>query len=240
MTPVPSPPKRRAGRVVSIKRGQGHQVVRPPPEERQKITLMMLSGGFDSVYFLYKLLTETEDYIFAHHINLVNPEGRHREEQKACRAIVDWLRANVRQFEYGETTIMHEGLPVFGYDMVSVGFEAGVISHSIFGSFGRMPDRWIVGTCTEEGSNPERWVHVENCVAANCFPQKPPPFDSLPIVTKAEEIAALPPELRNLVWYCRRPVRDGDISRPCGKCTTCITVKEAYDALGESTQQVGQ
>ncbi|MEM7652202.1 MAG: hypothetical protein AAF220_03380 [Pseudomonadota bacterium] len=238
MSAILSHSKGRAGRGVSTKPGQGKLGIRPPPDEREKITLLMLSGGFDSVYFLYKLLTETKDFIFVHHINLVNREGRHREEQKACRAIVDWLRANVREFEYGETTIIHGSLPVFGFDVVSVGFEAGVISHSILTSFGRMPDRWMVGTCSEEGHNVERWVHVENCVAANCFPHPPPPSDFLPIVTKAEEIAALPPELRDLVWYCRRPVREGDISRPCGQCKTCITVKEAYAALEEARESV--
>lgn len=222
-------PEKSGGRVVSFNRGDGAKIIRA--DEKQRITLMMLSGGFDSTYFLYKLLTETDDFIVAHHINLVNPERRHEEELKACRAIVAWLRAHTRPFEYGESTIGHENLHVFGFDMISVGFEAGIVARSIYSGYGRMPDRWMLASCTEEGGNPERWVHVENCVAANCYPAPPPPFDSLRVVTKAEEIAFLPAELRERVWYCRRPIHEGAERRVCGECKTCLVVEEARAEL---------
>lgn len=42
-------------------------------------------------------------------------------------------------------------------------------------------------------------------------------------MTKAEIIAALPPDLMRLCWYCRRPRG----SQPCHQCPTCIQVDAA-------------
>ena len=76
-----------------------------------------------------------------------------------------------------------------------------------------MPDRWTVGSCTEEGGDPARWQHVLACMAANSFPYDPPDYFDVPIVSKAEEMAYLPPALLDLVWTCRRPVLEGDSYR---------------------------
>ncbi|GAB5469401.1 MAG: hypothetical protein Kilf2KO_24310 [Rhodospirillales bacterium] len=199
-------------------------------QRRQLVTLVMLSGGIDSVYTLVKLLRETDDTILAHHIDLVNDEGRWVPERTACRNVVDFCREAYRDFSYSESAIDHRGLAFFGFDMVSVGFEAGIVSHSYYNATQRMPDRWTVGSCTEEGSNPGRFKHVEACVAANCFPVDPPVSYSLPIVSKKEEMSYLDIDLLRRLWTCRRPIEVEDGYRECGLCKTCELVAHARDA----------
>lgn len=196
-----------------------------------RTTLLMLSGGIDSTYALHRLLTRTDDSVLAHHVHFVNEEGRHEVEGERCRAIVAWCQENLRAFRYSESLLDHRGLAFFGYDMVGVGFEAGLVSHAHFLSEGRMPDRWTIGTCLEEGHNEARFRHVEACVAANCWPEAPPPFFLPPLVSKRDELLALPQALRDFAWTCRRPVMTEDGPRECGTCKTCRLMAEVRASL---------
>lgn len=198
---------------------------------RRQTTLLMLSGGVDSAYVLLKLLSESDDALLVHHIHLLNEEGRDRIEAERCRALVAHCQSFLRPFRYSESCVDHRGLAFFGYDMIAVGFEAGVVAHAHQLATGAMPDRWTIGTCLEEGHNEERFRHVEACVAANCWPLAPPPFFLLPPVSKRAELAYLPPELRPLAWSCRRPVWSEAGARECGRCKTCRVMAEARAGL---------
>ena len=45
-------------------------------------------------------------------------------------------------------------------------------------------------------------------------------------MTKATMMAALPQELREITWSCRRPVYDeSGASHPCGQCKPCMTIR---------------
>ena len=195
---------------------------KPAAPARKRSTLVMLSGGIDSVYVLWKLLTESDDEIIAHHINFVNNERRHVIEAQRCRQIVSYLRRSLRPFEYTESTLDHRAYAFFGYDMVAVGFEAGLAAHSHLFRKNRPIDRWTFGACVEEEIGVQgRWPHVLACCAANCFPHEAPEFFALPTVTKQEEVHSLPPDLVNLSWGCRRPVMTESGYRACGICKTC-------------------
>jgi hypothetical protein len=187
-----------------------------------RATLVMFSSGVDSTYTLLKLLTETGDDIYAHHINMVNMEARHHIERERSRAIIAWCNANIRKVKYSESTIDHRGLKWFGFDIMAVGFEAGVLAHSFQIARGKRLDRWTIGTCLEEGHDEKRFAHVLNCCAANCYPHTPPDFFLMPLVPKAEEMAWLPRPVLDLCWTCRRPVQrpDGSVEE-CGTCKTC-------------------
>ena len=56
----------------------------------------MLSGGIDSVYLLKKLLVETNENIYAHHLHLINGEGKQIERYKlesiAVRKVVPYMK----------------------------------------------------------------------------------------------------------------------------------------------------
>jgi tRNA U34 2-thiouridine synthase MnmA/TrmU len=49
--------------------------------------IVMWSGGIDSTFKLAYLLKETEYQIHAHHVHIINREGRSKQEQAACRAL---------------------------------------------------------------------------------------------------------------------------------------------------------
>ena len=193
----------------------------------KRATLVMFSSGIDSTYTLLKLLQETADDIYAHHIHMVNPEGRHAVEADRARKIITWCNANIRKVKYSESTIDHRGLRWFGYDIMAVGFEAGVVAHSFMIARGRKLDRWTIGTCLEEGHWEERFTHVLNCCAASSFPHPPPDFFLLPLIPKAEEMAYLPRDVLDLCWTCRRPVKqpDGSVAE-CGTCQTCLVMND--------------
>ncbi len=207
---------------------------------RRKVTLVMLSGGIDSVYTLVKLLRETDDEILAHHVDLINQEDRFRIEGKRCLEIVKHCREHYRDFSFSQSAVDHRGFRFFGYDMVTVGFEAGIVAHSYLDAKGQPVDRWTVGTCTEEGHWEERFKHVEACVAANCFPEAPPKFFLLPMVTKRAEMDYLGEALVDLCWTCRTPVPTEDGVAECGRCKTCELMievrRQRADARAISTR----
>ena len=72
--------------------------------------IVMLSGGIDSVAVLKKVLEETDEKIYAHHIHIKNHEGinnirRYKAEALALRKIIPYMKKNFRDFHYSESTI---------------------------------------------------------------------------------------------------------------------------------------
>lgn len=196
----------------------------------KRTIVVMLSGGIDSLYTLAKLLAETEHALLVHHLHLLNAEGRHGIEGERCREIVAYCRRHYRDFAYTESLLDHRAFSFFGFDMVAVGFEAGLVAHSHFRDRGRMPDHWAIGHCAEETSHPERFRHVEACLAANCWPQRPPSYLALPVVSKRAELAYLPPALRELAWSCRTPLEAAGRAVACGRCRTCRLMADLHAA----------
>ena len=76
---------------------------------RKKSSVLMLSGGVDSVSVLKRVLDETDEYLYVHHIHLKNDEGldckRYIKEAEACRKVVPYMKKNFRDFHYTESTI---------------------------------------------------------------------------------------------------------------------------------------
>jgi len=202
-------------------------------------TLVMLSGGLDSTYVLCRLLAETDDDIVAHHIAMMNVERRWQVEAERVPHI---LRIAQRIWGRGvpltRSRVDRRGLDFYGIDMMTVGFEAGLAAMDwAWRGDGRLLDRWTIGTCAEEGHNEGRFVHVAACCRANCWPHEPPRFELLlPLKTKAEQLAWLPPEIAALTWSCRRPRLSRDAAGrrrwlECGQCKTCAHLAAARAAL---------
>ncbi|MBL8582116.1 MAG: hypothetical protein JNL61_07825 [Rhizobiaceae bacterium] len=203
---------------------------------RRRATLVMFSAGIDSTYTLVRLLQETDDEIYAHHVHMVNVENRHEVEARRSRAIAEHCMKTIRKFHYSETSIDHRNMRWFGYDIISVGFEAGIVAHSFHMARKRPMDRWTIGTCEEEGHDEERFAHVLAACAANCYPTPPPAFFLLPLIPKAEEIAYLPRPVVELCWTCRRPVAQADgPPAECGTCKTCKLMLKIRAERGTST-----
>lgn len=192
----------------------------------ERVSLVMFSSGIDSAYTLVKLLKETKHKVLVHHIHFINDEGRFEVEAIRARAIIQLCEKLYRPFFYSESSIDHRSFPFFGYDIISVGFEAGIVAHSYQVSNKQMIDGWTIGTCTEEGHWAERFIHAKAACQANCFPHKAPNFFMMPLIPKKEEIDYLPQEILKECWTCRWPVKTAEGYEECGKCKTCLLMAE--------------
>jgi len=185
--------------------------------------IVMWSGGIDSTFKLAYLLKETEYQVHAHHVHIVNREGRSQAEQAACAALRSKLKA-IRSFAYTESRIDHRQHAKIPFDMAIVAFEAGVVARSGEGRSSEPFTHWTIGTHKAEGHYQRRFDLYEAMVNAVCFPQDYPAFQMGKVVTKKEEMIYLDGlGLLADCWYCRTP-RAG---RPCGRCGTCEDVKTA-------------
>ena len=190
-------------------------------------TLVMWSGGIDSTYVLAKLLSDTTDEVHAHHIYLVNHEGRHVEENNAIKKLMTKLK-EIRDFSFSESMIDNSRLPNPGsFDMAEVCMRAGVAVKSLYLG-GWEADRWVIGTTLEENHNWTRWEWIYPLfLGAKWSPNNKIPkteWELMPMVPKHEEMQYLDSfGLLEDTWYCRRPVK-GNV---CGACKTCAEVRYA-------------
>lgn len=224
---------------VQVRQRQGGKIFLKP---KKPVSLVMLSCGVDSLYVLVKLLTETDDHVLVHHVHIINNEKRHEIEATRTRQIVDWCRKKYRSFRYSESTINHTGFKGFGYDMMSVAFEGGMVCKSFYQANNYPVSKLLTGWCTEEAPDPGRFKHVQAVTAANCFPYEPPEYFFFDRVTKMEEARYLPPELVEMTWTCRRPVVNGGNYTECGKCPSCEVMGPVRDEVlfegGVSADQI--
>jgi hypothetical protein len=213
---------------------------RAPADLTKRHTLVMLSGGIDSLFVLHEVLRRTDDVVWAHHVHLVNREGRHEAEARACAAIVAWCARHLRPFRYTQSVIDHSAFTLFGRDVLLVGFEAGVVVQNAHAEWSRGFDRWMLGYCKEEseelvGGVPAafsgRRALVETSLAVSAHPFTPPPLDGLPLLPKEAQIRAMPAELAGLAWTCRTPVWNGPEPVECGRCKTCLLMAPIRQSL---------
>lgn len=187
--------------------------------------LVMWSGGIDSTYVLTRLLHESEQPLYAHHVQITNATQRHPKEAGAVDALFPRLRG-IRDFHLSTSAVdfrhLHELTHMIPFDMQVVCAHAGAFFRSMEIGAKRTVARWTIGTHKDEGHWGERWHAIEPAVAAMAWPATPGEFFLLePLATKQEEMAYL--EDRGLLdhtWYCRMP-RAGE---PCRKCTPCTDV----------------
>src|SRR5262247_4108719 len=188
-------------------------------------TLVMFSGGLDSTAMLVKLLAspkeEMREELRVHHIHMVNREGRDRAERRAVDAIVAYCRAHYRPFRYSESALDFSDLEAIPIDYLSIAFVACQVAIDT-----PRCTRIAVGalsTDTDIANRTARQRRVFDEMYA-CYrarklgaPQVEwifPVYD----IPKAELAAALPRELRDLTWSCRRPVASAEGWLPCGVC----------------------
>jgi 7-cyano-7-deazaguanine synthase in queuosine biosynthesis len=187
------------------------------------ISLLMLSGGFDSTYALHKLLTETDDEVLVHHIHLLTDQNRHIPEAESCRKIVAYCRTNLRPFHYSESSIDHRGFSCHGFDLIAAGLEVGVVASSYGWTHQRKKtiDRWIIGIARDDEVAPDRFGRAQICCEANCQFIKPPRLFLFPAVSPTEQFDELPRQLFDLTWSCRTPNKAQTSFVPCRACKSC-------------------
>jgi 7-cyano-7-deazaguanine synthase in queuosine biosynthesis len=184
-------------------------------------TLVMFSGGLDSTAMLVKLLAESADELRVHHIRMVNKEGRDRAERRAVESIVSYCRARYRPFLDSESALDFSALEAIPIDYLSIAFVACQVAIDTPGC-----SRVAVGALASDTDIANRSARQKRvfdemyaCYRARKLGEAHVEW-IFPVyhTPKAELAAALPQELLDLTWSCRRPLEG---FRPCLICKAC-------------------
>lgn len=187
--------------------------------------LLLYSGGIDSVQALYARCVQGLP-THVHHVKLANWEGRADYELRAVRATLTWLKRRYPAlitetysgFDYGNLRHVVRDHNIWG-------LVAGILLHGkryrhikqVIRTFHR--DSVVGGLDSAHGRKAEEaWRSTIERFGLDVefvYPQLN--------MTKGEIMQAMPAELLDLCWYCRRP-KSG---RPCHECHTCKQVDAA-------------
>ena len=184
----------------------------------------MYSGGLDSLGMVYKLLTEDEykDYnLHIHHVHNKNIEQRWKAEKIAVDMAIKELTRLGFEFDYSESEI---GTQPFGrkflFDTDTMNFFAGYVC-----SVNPNIKKVAMGMQANDANQSleERRVRAGKILSAFTDAEKIFPVMTM---TKREIQDSLPPTLKRMFWSCRRPVYTEKNIAPCGRCDTCLKLRE--------------
>ena len=190
----------------------------------QQVILAMYSGGLDSLGMIYKLLTDPEykDYkLHIHHVHQRNVEHRDRAEAVVVERVLKELEQLGFSFIYSESEIASQPYNgQFMYDTDSINFFAGYIC-----SVNPRIKKVAMGMQANDHNQrlEERRIRANAILAAFTPVEKIYPVLEM---TKREIYDGLPNSLRDMFWSCRRPVYSEKNIAPCGKCDTCVKLRE--------------
>ena len=192
-------------------------------------TLVMLSGGLDSVAMLYLLLKQEQGLpLHVHHVHIQGWESDTKPlaEQRAVHQVTDYLWNQGFRFEYSES---HSQFQHNAFDQAIYYFQGACLAASM-----SRVTRVAIGRVKEDATLMESMqfrVHPTQSAMAlfNNIIENWPLADRqvdfvFPLVEydKAQVVKSLPDELLDLVCSCRQPIilENGDWER-CGKCRKC-------------------
>ena len=197
--------------------------------------LLMLSGGLDSAAGFYHLL-RTGHRFAAHHVRIINGEGRAPHERKAVNDVLEWTRTArlPGRYIFSESTTDYGRGKLWLRDRHVWSFWAGAIFRAQpeldtlflsrhaddFNHSGHETAETVAAR--REQANEEIQGIISSIAGREV--ELVAPFLEIP---KRDLIASIPPELAQRAWYCRRPV-GGHVK--CGRCFTCKQVGDAIAA----------
>ena len=203
-------------------------------------SLVMYSGGLDSVALLANVLAETDHHVHVHHIEIVNRDGRSEIENIAVEKTLDYIRREYRDFDYSssrnEFNIGWGG----GTDLQLALFTAGRLTTALEG----MVDIVFTGHI-----QPPFWELSEGAAILNAVfiqrKQKPEwlwplsKIDGAFGMRKVHIWESIPPELAEMTWSCRRPVMVGDDIQVCNDCHACTSRANLREKLEWANPKLG-
>ncbi len=188
-------------------------------------TFIALSGGIDSTFNLWRwLVKNTDRKILVHHVTYFNREGRGYYEKQSVDKILQWLNGQgLTNYVYRESILDLTDFRRYGLDTITLASLHGTlllgyvdikywVANTPKNEFKRLGD----GVMHRRRRSREIVKVITNREYQSVY--------SLESMTKKEIINAMPKELFELAWYCRRPKADGSV---CGECHTCKQVREA-------------
>jgi 7-cyano-7-deazaguanine synthase in queuosine biosynthesis len=188
--------------------------------EKQTI-LAMYSGGLDSLYMVYKLLTSDEysdKCVHIHHVHIHNVEDRFKAEALMVNAALTELKQRGFTFIYSESKISspafrNNNKVSYMYDWDIVRFYAGWIASA-------NPDISAIAIGREQ-SDAGEFNQYDSAAALVKY------FTDIPLIYpvmdmhKSEMYGKLPDWLKDKFWSCRTPIYQNNIPTKCGFCGTC-------------------
>lgn len=186
-------------------------------------TLIMFSGGLDSLAMTYLMFKSAKDNdLHIHHINIENIESRAKAEATAVKSAVEYFQTNnYPKFVYTESTI---AAPNFGrsfmYDSDAVNFMAGYIC-----SIDNDIKEVAIGLNQSDtnGPNTTRIQKANQLLALFTTATKIYPVKDY---TKQALYDLLPEELKTMFWSCRTPKYIDNKAHRCGRCFTCNQISK--------------
>ena len=185
---------------------------------KQDPVLVNLSGGVDSTYLAWGLLSAGYRLVI-HHAVLINSTGRHGEERVAVERVLRWLdREGLDRYEYVTTRLDLTDLGWVPYDIEVVGFLSGTVLRS--------PGRQRVRTVAVSSNADDATARDPNTTRGRVRQKVTESMANRPIDwwwpirdrSKADLVAAMPTDLLAATWWCREPTGNGKL---CDRCRTC-------------------
>lgn len=211
--------------MLSLDRKNRERFINDPELIRKADTLLHLSGGQDSTYVAWKWLVDNPDRVlFIHHINLYHKsENRLYAENEAVQKILKWFKRNrIRNFVYYESDFSYGNLPRISIKDIQICtvFSSIILRTPSFRNIKTLLLSWHKGEVNDPGIN--RGYRVKALLKA---------FEieginlEFPIseMTRRQMADDMPADLLKLAHTCRKP----DMRGACGKCKTCMEMKEA-------------
>ena len=207
----------------------------PPPNLK---TIVMLSGGLDSIALLATVLKETTHAVHAHHIEIVNFENRWKVEKRAVADALKYIRKHYRAFDYSESRNEFSVGKGGGTDLQLSLFTAFRLTTALGGNV----DLVMTGHIT-----PPFWELSEGAAVFHAGfihkRRKPEWVWPLKFLTSAHTqkkldiYESIPEELAETAWSCRKPVQTKAKFTPCGVCFACksmIAIKQIRAERGKA------
>ena len=200
--------------------------------------LVMFSGGLDSTYLLWKMLTTTDDVIHAHHISM-RTKAEPRWEMEGIATTNIWLKLmeEVRPFAVSSSVLDFDTLEYTGWDsdaQLYVGARVAANIHDadevtlVLGVTENDARRRVIRDRVKRNVLNNLWLALIESLDDE-FRGKINPTIEFPIknMTKTEIVQELPTDLREMTWSCRLPVTANGMTVPCGTCIPCGALKTA-------------
>ena len=193
--------------------------------------ILMLSGGMDSTYLAWKMLSAKVEGIHLHHISMRTINTRWKKEDECVEKIIKYFRSNSYHFIYSQSIFQFEGHDRVGFDSDTLLLVAQKLAQNAFEPNEKV--ELILGWNPHDMQRPDIAERAERNVTGNIWKAlvesawnrehintqiRFPLIDQG--ITKEIMFKELPQELIDMTWSCRR-----DNETPCGVCHACLERK---------------
>lgn len=181
--------------------------------------LINFTGGLDSTYAVWDYLVKNPNKrLLIHHCELRNYQSRADKETVACNNIIEWLRSQgFKNFEYIKTKYDQGMFRSTINDIEIIGFMTAMILRSNAITIGEIA---ITASAQDLTQGPSYELRSKSRYEIiKLISRKENIKYTYPIINLSRwyMLQNLPKELKEMLWFCRKPIND----KPCRICKTC-------------------